>query len=63
MARPVANMVFTLIDYCARLHNIEQQLLSMLGDRDGKRDEILRFTRAVSGSYFFAPSLEKLLAL
>ncbi len=51
------------IAYCARLHNIEQQLLSMFGDRDGKRDEMLRFTRAVSGSYFFAPSLEKLLAL
>lgn len=51
------------IAYCARLHNIEQQLLSMFGDRDGKRDDMLRFTRAVSGSYFFAPSLEKLLAL
>lgn len=47
------------IAYCARLHNIEQQLLSMFGDRD----EMLRFTPAVSGSYFFAPSLEKLLAL
>lgn len=51
------------IAYCARLHNIEQQLLSMFGDRDGKRDDMLRFTRAVSGSYFFAPSLDKLLAL
>ncbi|MCG8710582.1 Dyp-type peroxidase [Brenneria sp. 4F2] len=51
------------IAYCARLHNIEQQLLSMFGDLDGKRDEMLRFTRAVSGSYFFAPSLDRLLAL
>ncbi|MCY9849046.1 Dyp-type peroxidase [Pectobacterium jejuense] len=51
------------VAYCARLHNIEQQLLSMFGDRDGKRDEMLRFTRAVSGSYFFAPSLDQLLSL
>lgn len=51
------------IAYCARLHNIEQQLLSMFGERDGKRDDMLRFTRAVSGSYFFAPSLDRLLAL
>ncbi|EHD23024.1 MULTISPECIES: Dyp-type peroxidase [Brenneria] len=51
------------IAYCASLHNIEQQLLSMFGERDGKRDDMLRFTRAVSGSYFFAPSLERLLAL
>lgn len=58
MARPAANMVFTLLPI-ARLHNIEQQLLNMFG----KRDEMLRFTRAVSGSYFFTPSLKKLLAL
>ncbi|MCV9878610.1 Dyp-type peroxidase [Brenneria izbisi] len=51
------------IAYCARLHNIEQQLLSMFGERDGKRDDMLRFTRAVSGSYFFAPSLSRLLTL
>ncbi|PWC20445.1 peroxidase [Brenneria roseae subsp. roseae] len=51
------------IAYCARLHNIEQQLLSMFGERDGKRDDMLRFTRAVSGSYFFAPSLTRLLTL
>lgn len=31
--------------YCARLHNIEQQLLSMFGDTDGKRDAMLRFTK------------------
>lgn len=46
--------------YCARLYNIEQQLLSMFGDTDGKRDAMLRFTRpatpwvllrAVAGAY------------
>lgn len=51
------------IAYCATLHNIEQQLLSMFGELDGKTDQLLRFTRAVSGSYFFAPSLSRLQAM
>jgi len=51
------------IAYCARLHNIEQQLLSMFGETDGKRDDMLRFTRPVTGGYYFAPSLDKLLNL
>lgn len=51
------------IAYCARLHNIEQQLLSMFGETDGKRDGMLRFTKPVSGGYYFAPSLDKLLSL
>ncbi|MGK9171977.1 Dyp-type peroxidase [Yokenella regensburgei] len=49
--------------YCARLYNIEQQLLSMFGDADGKHDAMLRFTRPVTGGYYFAPSVERLLAL
>lgn len=49
--------------YCATLHNIEQQLLSMFGETDGKFDAMLRFTKPVSGSYFYAPSLEQLTAL
>ncbi|WNP33525.1 Dyp-type peroxidase [Enterobacter kobei] len=49
--------------YCARLYNIEQQLLSMFGDTDGKRDAMLRFTRPVTGGYYFAPSLARLMAL
>ncbi len=51
------------ISYCHRLYNIEQQLLSMFGERDGKMDAMLRFTKPVSGSYFFAPSLTALQAL
>lgn len=46
--------------YCATLHNIEQQLLSMFGDLDGKRDAMLRFTKPVTGGYYFAPSLERI---
>ncbi|MBV4411807.1 Dyp-type peroxidase [Enterobacteriaceae bacterium YMB-R22] len=51
------------IAYCARLHNIEQQLLSMFGETDGKRDAMLRFTKPVTGAYWFAPSLDTLLSL
>ncbi|MBK0091964.1 Dyp-type peroxidase [Erwinia sp. S59] len=51
------------ISYCNRLYNIEQQLLSMFGERDGKMDAMLRFTKPVTGSYFFAPSLDALQAL
>ncbi|SQI37142.1 Probable deferrochelatase/peroxidase YfeX [Leminorella richardii] len=49
--------------YCARLHNIEQQLLSMYGELDGKTDQLLRFSKPVTGGYYFAPSLDKLLSL
>ncbi|WP_312585359.1 Dyp-type peroxidase [Atlantibacter sp.] len=49
--------------YCATLHNIEQQLLSMFGDLDGKRDAMLRFTKPVTGGYYFAPSLDRLASL
>lgn len=48
------------IAYCARLHNIEQQLLSMFGERDGKVDAMLQFSRPVTGSYYYAPSLTQL---
>ena len=51
------------IAYCATLYNIEQQLLSMFGERDGKHDAMLRFTKPVSGAWWFAPSVEALLAL
>jgi len=51
------------ITYCARLHNIEKQLLSMFGELDGKYDGLLRFTRPLTGSYYFAPSLTRLLSL
>jgi len=51
------------IAYCATLHNIEKQLQSMFGEADGKLDAMLRFTKPLSGSYFYAPSLEQLMAL
>lgn len=47
--------------YCRTLHNIEAQLLSMFGDTDGKTDLLLRhLSAAVSGGYYYAPSVERL---
>lgn len=51
------------VAYCAKLYNIDQQLLNMFGEKDGKTDRLLGFTKAVTGSYYFAPSLEKLMNL
>jgi putative iron-dependent peroxidase len=48
------------IAYCNRVHNLQEMLASMYGERDGKTDLMLNFTRAVTGAYFFAPSVEML---
>ncbi len=48
------------LSYCNTLHNIKVMLESMYGVTDGKTDQILRFTKAVTGAYFFAPG-EKML--
>jgi putative iron-dependent peroxidase len=42
--------------YCNTLHNFSTMLNSMYGVTDGKTDQLLRFTHAVTGAYFFAPS-------
>ncbi|MCJ8087188.1 Dyp-type peroxidase, partial [Staphylococcus aureus] len=42
---------------------IEQRRLIMFGDTDCKRDAMPRFTKPVTGGYYFAPSLDRLLAL
>ncbi|MDW6001528.1 Dyp-type peroxidase [Vibrio mangrovi] len=51
------------IAYCHTLHNFQAMLNSMYGESDGKTDQMLRFTRAVSGAYFFAPSAGMLQSL
>jgi putative iron-dependent peroxidase len=48
------------IAYCNTLHNFKAMLESMYGVTDGKTDQLLRFTNAVTGAYFFAPSAEML---
>ena len=51
------------IAYCRTQHNFDAMLQSMYGETDGTTDMMLRFTRAVSGAYFFAPSLAMLASL
>ncbi len=51
------------IAYCNRLHNIKVMLDSMYGVTDGKTDQLLRFTSAVTGAYFYAPSQHMLAEL
>ena len=48
------------IAYCKTLHNFKAMLESMYGETDGKTDQLLRFTHAVTGAYFFAPSSDML---
>ncbi|WP_150539312.1 Dyp-type peroxidase [Actinobacillus vicugnae] len=51
------------IAFAKRLHNIDQQLKSMFGELDGKTDRLLGFTKPISGSYYYAPSVEQLMGL
>ncbi|MGF1685997.1 Dyp-type peroxidase [Photobacterium japonica] len=51
------------IAYCHTQHNFKVMLESMYGETDGKTDQLLRFTTAMTGAYFFAPSMEVLAAL
>lgn len=49
------------IAYCATLHNIEEQLKYMFGEKDGKTDLLLTYlSRAVRSGYYFAPCEERL---
>lgn len=53
------------IAYCARLHNIKVQLAHMFGESEDKQTDLLleRLSSAVSGAYYFAPSIERLKSL
>ncbi|CAM4012261.1 Dyp-type peroxidase [Vibrio neonatus] len=44
------------IAYCKTVHNFTAMLESMYGQVDGKTDQLLDYTKAVTGAYFFAPS-------
>lgn len=49
------------IAYCATLHNIDEQLKMMFGEKDGKIDLLLKHLSKVKRSaYYYAPSLERL---
>lgn len=50
------------ISVCRTPEHFEQMLHSMVhGDEDGNHDHLLHFTKAVTGSSFFAPSLDFML--
>ncbi|PQJ67571.1 Dyp-type peroxidase [Photobacterium angustum] len=51
------------IAYCHRQHHFDAQLESMFGETDGKTDQMLRFSKPVTGAYFFAPSMAMLNSL
>ncbi|MFC5078397.1 putative deferrochelatase/peroxidase YfeX [Vibrio thalassae] len=51
------------IAYCHTVHNFDAMLESMYGATDGKTDQLLRFTKAATGAYFFAPSQQMFAAL
>ncbi|WP_341658930.1 Dyp-type peroxidase [Vibrio sp.] len=51
------------IAYCHTLHNFKAMLESMYAVTDGKYDQLLRFSKAVTGAYFFAPSAQMLKTL
>jgi putative iron-dependent peroxidase len=51
------------IAYCKTLSNFEEMLHSMYGLTDGKTDQMLRFTSAVTGVFAFAPSQAMLQSL
>ena len=49
------------IAYCASLHNIDEQLKFMFGEKDGKIDLLLKhMSTAKRSAYYYAPSVERL---
>ena len=51
------------IAFSAELTRFDKMLARIFGVADGVRDRLTDFTRPVSGSYYFAPSLEALAAV
>jgi len=49
------------IAYCASLHNIDEQLKFMFGEKDDKIDLLLKhMSTAKRSAYYYAPSVERL---
>jgi putative iron-dependent peroxidase len=51
------------LGFSAELSRFDKMLARMFGLADGIRDQLTDFTRPVTGSYYFAPSLEALMAV
>jgi len=48
------------VGFSAEQRNLAVMLESMAGLTNGLRDELTRYTRAVTGAYYFVPSLDDL---
>lgn len=48
------------ISYSHNQSTPETLLASMFGEKDGKTDQLLRFTKPVTGAFFYAPSMDAL---
>ena len=59
----VAEHGLYFLGFSAELSRFDKMLARMFGVTDGVRDHLTDFTRPVSGSYYFAPSLQALRGL
>jgi putative iron-dependent peroxidase len=48
------------VGFCREQRPLTEMLESMAGLHDGPRDALTRFTRPLTGAYYFAPSTESL---
>lgn len=46
------------VGYCATVRPLARMLESMAGTKDGVRDALTRYTRPLSGAYYFVPCVE-----
>lgn len=51
---------FYFLAYSAELTRYQKMLARMFGEEDGHFDLMLSYTKAVTGSYFYAPSMDQL---
>jgi porphyrinogen peroxidase len=51
------------VGFCAQQEPLQKMLESMAGLDDGTRDALTKYTRAVTGAYYFVPSTESIRAL
>jgi putative iron-dependent peroxidase len=51
------------VGFCSERRPLADKLESMVGQTTGAADALTRFTRPLTGAYYFVPSLAALLAL
>ncbi len=48
------------VGFCARQEVLDQMLKAMIGTDGGPRDDLTKFTRALTGAYYVIPSADRL---